>query len=174
MTLGNNLLRIREEHGLTQQEFGQLVHVTRQTVSNWENGKSYPDLQSLIIISDRYGVSLDLLLKEDLEMVRRMDWERKVARKRKWMLIGIAVLVISFFSAHLTAGGALSCANFFYSPISALTLDYEFVRNDLQYGPLYRITENASYDGKVSNWYREFWFVNKRGPLYFASFAGAP
>ena len=60
MTLGNNLLRIREEHGLIQQEFGQLVHVTRQTVSNWENGKSYPDLQSLIIISDRYGVSLDI------------------------------------------------------------------------------------------------------------------
>ena len=159
---------------MTQQEFGELVHVTRQTVSNWENGKSYPDLQSLITISDQYGVSLDLLLKEDLEMVRRMDRERKAARRRKWMLIGIAVLAITFFSGHLTVGGALRCANFFYSPISALTLEYEFVHVDPQYGPLYRITENASYDDKFSNWYREYWFVNKKGPLYFARFAGTP
>ncbi len=166
MTLGNNLLRIREENGLTQQEFGQLVHVTRQTVSNWENGKSYPDLQSLITISDRYGVSLDLLLKEDLELVRRIDRERKAAKKRKWMLIGIAALMIAFFSAHLTVGGALRCANFFYSPISALTLEYKFVKDDPQYGPMYQITENASYDGTFTNWYRELWYVNKKGPFF--------
>ena len=58
MTLGNNLLRIREEHGLTQQEFGQLVHVTRQTVSNWENGNGE---------SDPVGKALDSMKREVLE-----------------------------------------------------------------------------------------------------------
>lgn len=43
MNIGNQILSIRKEHQLTQAEFGKLFHVTRQTVSNWENGKSYPE-----------------------------------------------------------------------------------------------------------------------------------
>ena len=49
MNIGNQILNIRKEKQLTQEEFGRLFHVTRQTVSNWENGKSYPDLQILVI-----------------------------------------------------------------------------------------------------------------------------
>ena len=43
---------IYRENQLTQEEFGKLFHVTRQTVSNWENGKSYPELQILVSISN--------------------------------------------------------------------------------------------------------------------------
>ena len=43
--IGNQILNIRKENQLTQEEFGKLFHVTRQTVLNWENGKSYPELQ---------------------------------------------------------------------------------------------------------------------------------
>lgn len=69
-------MNIRKENQLTQEEFGKLFHVTRQTVSNWENGKSYPELQILVSISDQFGVSLDMLLKEDLKMVQSIDKER--------------------------------------------------------------------------------------------------
>ena len=48
MNIGNQILNIRKEKQLTQEEFGRLFHVTRQTVSNWENGKSYPELQILV------------------------------------------------------------------------------------------------------------------------------
>ena len=65
MIIGNQIMAIRRERQLTQEQFGSLFHVTRQTVSNWENGKSYPDLQLLVAISDQFGVSLDTLLKED-------------------------------------------------------------------------------------------------------------
>ena len=53
MNIGNQILSIRKEKQLTQEEFGKLFHVTRQTVSNWENGKSYPDLQVLVDISNQ-------------------------------------------------------------------------------------------------------------------------
>ena len=76
MNIGNQILNIRKEHQLTQEEFGKLFHVTRQTVSNWENGKSYPELQILVSISDQFDVSLDTLLKEDLKMVQSIDKER--------------------------------------------------------------------------------------------------
>lgn len=56
MNIGNQILNIRKEKQLTQEEFGRLFHVTRQTVSNWENGKSYPELQILVSISDQFDV----------------------------------------------------------------------------------------------------------------------
>ena len=59
MSIGNQIMSIRRERQLTQEQFGSLFHVTRQTVSNWENGKSYPDLQLLVAISDQLGISLD-------------------------------------------------------------------------------------------------------------------
>ena len=53
MNIGNQILNIRKDNQLTQEEFGKLFHVTRQTVSNWENGKSYPDLQILVSMSNQ-------------------------------------------------------------------------------------------------------------------------
>lgn len=57
MNIGNQILNIRKEQQLTQEEFGRLFHVTRQTVSNWENEKSYPDLQVIVDMSDRFKIS---------------------------------------------------------------------------------------------------------------------
>ncbi len=76
MSIGNQIMVIRRERQLTQEQFGSLFHVTRQTVSNWENGKSYPDLQLLVAISDQFGISLDTLLKDDTKMVKAIDRER--------------------------------------------------------------------------------------------------
>lgn len=76
MSIGKQIMSIRKAQQLTQEQFGSLFHVTRQTVSNWENGKSYPDLQLLIAISDQFGVSLDIMLKDDTNMVKAIDRER--------------------------------------------------------------------------------------------------
>ena len=80
MNIGNQILNIRKENQLTQEEFGKLFHVTRQTVSNWENGKSYPELQILVSISNQFNVSLDTLLKEDSKMVKTIDKERVLGK----------------------------------------------------------------------------------------------
>ena len=76
MSIGKQIMSIRKAQQLTQEQFGSLFHVTRQTVSNWENGKSYPDLQLLVAISDQFGVSLDIMLKDDTNMVKAIDRER--------------------------------------------------------------------------------------------------
>lgn len=83
MNIGNQILNIREEKKLTQEEFGMLFHVTRQTVSNWENGKSYPDLQILVSMSNQFDVSLDVLLKEDPTMVLSIDKERTMSSLKR-------------------------------------------------------------------------------------------
>ena len=57
MNIGNQISNIRKEQQLTQEEFGRLFHVTRQTVSNRENEKSYPDLQILVDMSNQFEIS---------------------------------------------------------------------------------------------------------------------
>lgn len=58
MKIGTKIIEIRKERNMTQEDFAKLFHVTRQTVSNWENEKSYPDLQTLVQISNVFDVSL--------------------------------------------------------------------------------------------------------------------
>ena len=83
MNIGNQISTIRKERQLTQEQFGSLFHVTRQTVSNWENQKSYPDLQMLINISNQFEISLDTLIKEDSKMVKTIDKERVLGKIKK-------------------------------------------------------------------------------------------
>ena len=65
----DNLMELRKYHSLSQEELAEKVYVTRQTISNLENGKSYPDIQSLLLLSSLFNVSLDQLIKGDIETV---------------------------------------------------------------------------------------------------------
>lgn len=110
MNIANQILNIRKEQKLTQEEFGRLFYVTRQTVSNWENGKSYPDLQILIDISNRFEISLDSLLKEDSRLVKTIDKERILGTIKREKSI------IDFF----TGAGTGIIASCLFSPDSTI------------------------------------------------------
>lgn len=68
MEIGSKLKNARNEKGITQEQAAELLDVSRQTISNWENSKSYPDIISVIKMSDIYSISLDHLLKEEKSM----------------------------------------------------------------------------------------------------------
>ena len=65
MEIGAMIRTARHKANLSQEQAAETLGVSRQTVSNWENGKSYPDILSVIRMSDLYSVSLDRLLKEE-------------------------------------------------------------------------------------------------------------
>lgn len=90
MDIGNKIQAIRTDHGMTQAEFADKFHVARQTVSNWENNKNYPDLGTLRQISDEYGVSFDILLKADQEYISRID---KTSDQAVKAVKGIKILI---------------------------------------------------------------------------------
>ncbi|MEE0434843.1 MAG: helix-turn-helix transcriptional regulator [Peptococcaceae bacterium] len=95
MKLGKEIAQMRKDHSMTQEAFGQLFHVTRQTVSNWENEKSYPDLQTLVDISEHFGVSLDRLLKEDSTMIQTIDKERRTGKRlAKGLIAAVGTIAI--------------------------------------------------------------------------------
>lgn len=94
MEIGKQIQKIRKENNLSQEQFGKRFHVTRQTVSNWENEKSYPDLQTLISISDGFHVSLDELLKDTPKMVEDFDSAVAGRRRTKRTIIILVALII--------------------------------------------------------------------------------
>ena len=57
--IDNNLKWCREELEMTQEELGIILGASKQTISNWENEKSYPDVNSLILLSEVFQTSID-------------------------------------------------------------------------------------------------------------------
>lgn len=68
MKFGEQIKAQRKDHGWTQADVAKKLFVTRQAISNWEKGKTYPDLNTLVKISDVFQISIDSLLKEDIEL----------------------------------------------------------------------------------------------------------
>ena len=72
MELSSQMKKYRTEAGLSQDALAEKIFVSRQTISNWETGKNYPDINSLLRMSEVFGVSVDALLKGDVEEIKEM------------------------------------------------------------------------------------------------------
>lgn len=70
MELGKQIKKYRLEQNLSQEELADKIYVSRQTISNWENDKSYPDIKSLMLLGEVFNVSLDKLIKGDLAKMK--------------------------------------------------------------------------------------------------------
>ena len=104
MTLGAKLKQARADHQLTQQAVATQVAVSRQTISSWETGKSFPDIDSLVTLSNLYGLSLDILIKEDtgmLDYLRKSEILRKLRPIYQSMQIlnFLFLIILTFFSS---------------------------------------------------------------------------
>lgn len=93
MELGQKLKEARMKAGLKQEELAKQLGVSRQTVSNWENDRSYPDLGSAVKLSNLYGQSLDEMLKDDDSVIKA--FEDLVQRRRKFwqMMLEIGIIL---------------------------------------------------------------------------------
>ena len=74
MNFNEKLISLRKSQGLSQEELGAQLHVSRQTISKWESGQSYPDFQRLVLLSDFFGLTLDELVRDvDVQAVRHQN-----------------------------------------------------------------------------------------------------
>lgn len=98
MKIGERLRKARTERSLTQEKVAEEIQVTRQSISNWENNRSYPDIISVIKLSNLYGISLDDLLKNDNEMIKHMDESMNIVKSNRKLIAAIIVNVIILFA----------------------------------------------------------------------------
>ena len=94
MEIGKKLKNARIEAGLTQEKAAEKIDVSRQTISIWENEKSYPDIISVIALSDLYSVSLDELLKGDQKMAEHLEESTNVVKSNKKLTGAILLNII--------------------------------------------------------------------------------
>ena len=98
MELGKQIKRYRMEANLSQEELADKVFVSRQTISNWENDKNYPDIKSLVLMSEVFHVSLDHLVKGDLERMKKEIDEQEYAEFQKnsniFSILFMALLIV--------------------------------------------------------------------------------
>ena len=126
MLLGDKILDLRKKNGLSQEELGEIVDVTRQTISNWELGVTQPNPEQLKLLSKTLKTSIDELLDNDMEEitnskmsnteklagiavsgVEKISKTAKKAKKlSKYLIIGLVIIllidIISFIIFFLT------------------------------------------------------------------------
>lgn len=98
MNLQNQIKQYRKNLSLSQEDLADKVFVTRQTISNWENGKNYPDINSLVLLSTVFNISMDELVKGDLDKMKVVIDKTLIDKIQKLSLIytvGLAVLILS-------------------------------------------------------------------------------
>lgn len=98
MELQEQIKKYRNEKGLSQEELAQKIYVSRQSISNWESGKCYPDINSLVLMSSLFDITLDQLIKGDLNRMQKQIGEEEVRKFNKDSMIYSILLILSIVS----------------------------------------------------------------------------
>ena len=135
MKIGPKLKQARLKKELTQENVANILSVSRSTISSWEVGRSYPDLESIVSLSDLYNISLDNLLREDSDMIKKLSLDSKIINKISKFL---SYLPIISFIIFLCLISYINIANSTYNKLSnqmnnemkALSLKYDMTEVD--------------------------------------------
>ena len=108
MEISERLKQARTVSGMTQEQVAENIMVSRVTLSHWENGKTLPDIASLISLSDLYQISLDELLKGDPKMTEKVKKDANDLKSNKRLILITAIfciVVMAVYIASIIVGG---------------------------------------------------------------------
>ena len=103
MEIEKKLREVREKAGLTQEQVALSAMVSRQTVSNWENGRSLPDIVSILKLSELYSISIDELLKGDQKMQKKLEKDANIAQANKTVILVTAAVTLFSLAVYLVS-----------------------------------------------------------------------
>lgn len=127
MELGKQIRKYRKEQSLSQDELAEKVYVSRQTISNWENDKSYPDVNSLILLSEVFHTSIDNLIKGDVEVMKEQvkNEDRKEFEKisRIFSVLFLAMMITPIPLIHYLKYAGIAI----WALLAVVTLYFSFI-----------------------------------------------
>lgn len=100
MKIEDKIKTYRKEKGWTQKELAELLHLSDKTISSWETGRTYPDLDNLIQLADLFELTLDELIREDKKMIKNLD--KKIKRSTYTLPVIIIGLVLIVLITYMT------------------------------------------------------------------------
>ncbi|MDT0656337.1 helix-turn-helix domain-containing protein [Staphylococcus chromogenes] len=95
MNLPSRLKELRKNNKMTQEEVAEKIHISRQTLSNWETGKNYPDLQNLLYLCELYNITLYELVEDDIELIKNKITKSNIYITAGLFLFGMVMLFLS-------------------------------------------------------------------------------
>lgn len=98
MEIGIQIKKYRNNMKISQEELAEKVYVSRQTISNWETGKNYPDIHSILLLSSIFNVSLDQLVKGDIEIMKKEINLTEINKFNRCAIIYGVLLVLTVVS----------------------------------------------------------------------------
>ena len=138
MNVGARIKKYREKQNISQDELALKVFVSRQTISNWETNKSYPDIKSLTMLSNIFHVTLDDFIKGDIEEMKRIVSKEKIEKFNIMSYIFLVEMLIVMLSAYplFTLDGYIGViiwALFFVITfVTAIVIEKFKKKNDIQ------------------------------------------
>ena len=151
MNVGEKIKTHREKQNISQDELALKVFVSRQTISNWETNKSYPDIKSLTMLSNIFHVTLDDFIKGDIEEMKRIVSKEKIEKFNIMSYIFLVEMLIVMLSAYplFTLDGYIGViiwALFFVITfVTAIVIEKFKKKNDIQtYKEIIAFMENKS------------------------------
>ena len=110
MDIADKLKLYRKDSKLTQSQVADSLNVSRKTISSWENGRNFPDINSIVMLSDIYHVSLDALLRDD-QILSHYHTQDKISRLDSKLLslsfrINVVLLILGYFNIFRFFGDA--------------------------------------------------------------------
>lgn len=100
MELGNKIKAYREKENMSQDELALKVFVSRQTISNWETNKTYPDIKTLSLLSHIFNITLDDFIKGDIKEMKEIIDEEKIKKFHSLGVIYSIELIVLMISAY--------------------------------------------------------------------------
>jgi len=133
MEIGKKLKEARINSGLTQEQVAEDIKVTRQTISNWENERSYPDIMDVIDLSNLYSLSLDDLLKGDDKMIEHLEENTNIVKSNRKLIAAIMinvllVILLVAFNMFLRNNQYYLIGVFCFAIISSAALLYQIIK----------------------------------------------
>ena len=129
MQVGKQIQHYRKEKNLSQDDLAEIIFVSRQSIFNWERGATYPDIQNLLLLSKVFEVSLDKLVKGDLETMKQIIHDQEFMRYQKdgavftILLIGSPIIMIPLILYLDWYGIAISCLIYAITMFYALRIE---------------------------------------------------
>ena len=113
MDLGSQIRKQREDKKWSQQVLADKLHISRQSISKWEQNTALPSFTNIVTMSELFGISLDEFIKSDTQLVEQIDAKMKMSKILKAIIISALIAFIMFIGLKISSIDVYSISSYF-------------------------------------------------------------
>ena len=147
MKINEKIIKLRKERGLSQEEFGNEINVSRQAVSKWETGESIPDTNKIQDIVKKFNLNYEYLLNDEIENIKDIPKEQdKNVNSKKFKKITLKIIIVCFIVYLLICIYKFIILYRNYKIADSFSEENFWVSEEITYSSIYKNGENFNTD----------------------------